>query len=274
MLRMVRLIFPAFILALFIAKIFANPINPALPAPDRWDTSPAPGPLGTLEGHLLLAAKLSSSHEGADSEDLGASAADAQVSFLLERVNVIWLCVLSLLYFFISPSHDKTKDAALSHLRSVAKAYVAIVPGAGYIINIAFDSLEEVSELYRDEANNIVLEAAEEMRKLLKGAPLDVTTAHKVLRIFQKRGDQLSALASKAGGDFLEPFIERGVNGAQEKARGVFQDTAEQVRRIFSGGYSQENIDKAKSPVSEKTTKVKSLVESNEDQNSGSVKGI
>ncbi|KAF8323494.1 uncharacterized protein EI90DRAFT_3076830 [Cantharellus anzutake] len=127
------------------------------------------------------------------------------------------------------------------------------------------------------------------MRKILKGAPLDVTTAHKVLRIFQKRGDQLSALASKAGGDLLEPFIERNpelsgkfseswaqlnklVEGGRN--RGVLQDTAERVRRIFSSGYSQENIDKAKSLVSEKTNKVKSLVENNEDKHSGSVKEI
>ncbi|KAF8322857.1 uncharacterized protein EI90DRAFT_3020012 [Cantharellus anzutake] len=83
MLKMFRLIFPAFILALFFSKSFANPIVPALPIPDRRDNmSPAPGPFGTLEGHPLLAAEPSSSHKGAGSEDLGASGGCWQGYFL------------------------------------------------------------------------------------------------------------------------------------------------------------------------------------------------
>ncbi|KAF8320565.1 uncharacterized protein EI90DRAFT_3131939 [Cantharellus anzutake] len=71
MLRMFRLIF---ILALFFAKNFANPIDPALPVPDRRDTSPAHGPFGTLKGLPLLTAEPSSTHDGAGSGGLGAAA--------------------------------------------------------------------------------------------------------------------------------------------------------------------------------------------------------
>ncbi|KAF8313362.1 uncharacterized protein EI90DRAFT_556186 [Cantharellus anzutake] len=71
MLRMFRLIF---ILALFFAKNFANPIDPALPIPDRRDTSPAHGPFGTLKGLPLLTAEPSSTHDGAGSGGLGAAA--------------------------------------------------------------------------------------------------------------------------------------------------------------------------------------------------------
>ncbi|KAF8313363.1 uncharacterized protein EI90DRAFT_3159704 [Cantharellus anzutake] len=69
MLRMFRLIFPAFILSLFFAKSIANPIDRAVPVPDHRDRTFVPGPIGMLEGLPLLAAE----PHGAGSEDLGAA---------------------------------------------------------------------------------------------------------------------------------------------------------------------------------------------------------
>ena len=66
---------------------------------------------------------------------------------------------------------DKTKDpqnASLKFLHDEIKSHVSIVPGAGHILDTVFDSLDEVSELHSEEANELVAGTAEELRNAMK----------------------------------------------------------------------------------------------------------
>jgi len=121
----------------------------------------------------------------------------------------------------VESSKDKTNDpqnASLKFLRDEVKSHVSIVPGAGYILDTVFDSLDEVSELHSEEANELVAGTVEELRNAIKDEPFDVTSAHKVLIVLATRGIQLNTLASRASGDLQKQFLNKVVTTLKRRA--------------------------------------------------------
>jgi len=121
----------------------------------------------------------------------------------------------------VESSKDKTNDpqnASLKSLRDEVKSHVSIVPGAGYILDTVFDSLDEVSELHSEEANELVAGTVEELRNAIKDEPFDVTSAHKVLIVLATRGIQLNTLASRASGDLQKQFLNKVVTTLKRRA--------------------------------------------------------
>jgi hypothetical protein len=157
----------------------------------------------------------------------------------------------------VSATLEKTGGAgdALRYLRSVAKSYAGVVPGAGAYVDAAFDELDTIADKHGDEAAKIANGAYEEIQGLYgdvkdKGT-LDVATAAKVADVLRRRLEELYALSKKAGGDVLGQFLDahpdvkeklgggydRLVKLAQDKgpeAQKMIEDVQKQVCAAFS----------------------------------------
>jgi len=54
---------------------------------------------------------------------------------------------------------NSAPSQVLEYLRQAAKAYVAFLPGAGFLVDIGFDSISETVDTHAEEANAILYQA-------------------------------------------------------------------------------------------------------------------
>ena len=124
-----------------------------------------------------------------------------------------------------STAGKASSNAALAYLRSAAKSYAAIVPGAGAVVDAAFNSVDEVFDAHQEEASAITQRAYDELQRVIgpgAGAADDkLETAYRVTSILKAYLFELHALGAKAGGTALAPMWEK-YPGAREKIDGTF----------------------------------------------------
>ncbi|KAF7977760.1 hypothetical protein HWV62_40655 [Athelia sp. TMB] len=194
----------------------------------------------------------------------------------------------------LSTAGKASSNAALAYLRGAAKSYAAIVPGAGAVVDAAFNSVDEVFDAHQEEASAITQRAYEELQRVIgpgAGAADDkLETAYRVTGILKAYLFELHALGAKAGGTALAPVWER-YPGAREKIDGAFgemkrvaeasgpgakkvlmdtqqqrflliTDLCDKVKSILSDNLSSEALAKAGSLIRERTWKLRKDVES------------
>jgi hypothetical protein len=136
----------------------------------------------------------------------------------------------------------------LAYLRKAAKSYVAIVPGAGFFVDSAFDSVDEVFDAHQEEANAITQRAYDEVRAITRQNDDSLETAVKVTDVLKKYLVDLHGLGMKAGGSVINPMWEK-YPAAKEKLDGAFDELrrlAEQggpgAKRIFDDTQQQVSV--------------------------------
>lgn len=105
---------------------------------------------------------------------------------------------------------EKHPSEALTYLRNVAKSYAAVVPGTGFLLDRAFDSIDEIVETHRPEATAIILKAYAEIRDIQSATaadPLEISV--KIIDVLRFRLGQLTALGGKAGADLFAPLLDK-----------------------------------------------------------------
>jgi hypothetical protein len=162
-------------------------------------------------------------------------------------------------------------DQAVDSIKQFAYSYAAWIPGGRGYVDAAFKDWEVVREKHKDEVDAIVGDTYKKLGDVSKaGLSLDtVTRAVDVLSEMSKRiaelsGDAISDIldnhpaAKKKFGGSIDQLKSMADNYGPEAKKQVDQ-TWKQVKDIFSGGFSEDNLDKAKKLLQEKVQQIKSL---------------
>ncbi|KAI0655905.1 hypothetical protein C8Q70DRAFT_1016263 [Cubamyces menziesii] len=186
----------------------------------------------------------------------------------------------------------KSPNEALDYLRDVSRSYLVVIPGARPHVDAVFDTIDQLRDTHGEEVNRIVSDGYEEVRVVVKDSEsaLDVATAMKVFDVLRKRSAQLQELGEKAGKDAFGslsqkyPQISEKLGGGYDElkrlaeakgpeAKKLYDEAREQIKGIFSKGFSQEGLDQAKQLIQSKTEDVRKIAQaSSQDAWSRAVK--
>jgi len=181
----------------------------------------------------------------------------------------------------IKEKAPRNPNEAVSFLRSVAKSYLAVVPGATTYVDSAFDSLEELKETHGEEVNKILTEAYNNVQEIIKdakGKGADLETAKRVWEVLGTSVMQLRELSKKAGVDAFSKLEEKHPQVAKTlgsgyrnlkdlaetsgpEAKKLYDETTQQLKDIFSEGYSQDALDKARDLVQSKSSQIREVAQ-------------
>ena len=194
----------------------------------------------------------------------------------------------------------KDPSEALSRLRSFARSYLIVIPGARPHVDTAFDTIDELRDEHGNEVDRIVGGGYEEVRIVIRDAKaMDLATAVRVLNVLRRRSGELEELERRASSGVFESLARKytqvsetlGVGYEEFKrlaqakgpeAKKVFDDMGKQVckrvrmvqvgnsleltvhlqiREIFRKGFSQEAIDQARELIQSKTYEVRRIAQ-------------
>lgn len=112
-------------------------------------------------------------------------------------------------------------SAALAYLRGVAKSYVAIIPGARFYIDEAFDMVDGIFEAHQEEANAITQKAYDNIHKTIRQSGEDdsLQTAIDILSVFKGYFIELQGLGVKASRSALSIAWDK--SGAMNNISGL-----------------------------------------------------
>lgn len=166
---------------------------------------------------------------------------------------------------------DKAPKAneAVTWLKETVTGYTKLIPGANQYVEQAFEDIEKVQEKHGDEVNKIINDTYGDLKDITKqGASL--AAASQAWDVLQKCLKRIGELAGDAMEDILKnhPELKEKIGGRYKQlqqmaeqygpeAKKQVDDTIKQVQDIVKGGFSSENIEKAKKLVEEKTEELK-----------------
>ncbi|KAI0675032.1 hypothetical protein C8Q78DRAFT_1010127 [Trametes maxima] len=175
----------------------------------------------------------------------------------------------------------KNPNEALDYLRNVAHSYLVVIPGVRPHVDAVFDTLDELRDSHGDEVNKVVSDGYEEVRVIVQdaGSGLDIATAMKIFDVLRKRSTQVQEIGEKAGKNAFSALSEKypqvadnlgGGYGelkklAKEKgpeAKRLYDETSQEIQEIFSKGFSQEGIDRARKLIQSKVAEVRKIAQS------------
>lgn len=178
----------------------------------------------------------------------------------------------------IQEKAPKSANEALNFLRSTAKSYAGLVPGASGVIDHTFDTLDSLRESHGDEVNKVVNETYDEIQKVVKSSKngADLETGLKIFAVLKKASGQLQEIGQKAGvhayGALEDKYpqlastlgsgysqLKQLADQAGPEATKVLDETKEQIKKIFSKGLSPEAFSEASELIQSKTGKIQEL---------------
>ncbi|KAG8973023.1 hypothetical protein FRB90_010031, partial [Tulasnella sp. 427] len=169
----------------------------------------------------------------------------------------------------------------LQFLRTTAKSYGSLIPGASAYIDASFDAIDQLEQTHRDEVSAIVQKTYDELRDTVKGGQVDVQTAKKVYDIFKRQAAELAEVAKKAADDVLQPVLDKHPEVKEKlgggwteiqstyqslkstdlakEAQKIYDDTSSQLVDLFKSGFSAASLVKAKTLLDEKAKEITEL---------------
>ncbi|KAI0825536.1 hypothetical protein BC629DRAFT_1256457, partial [Irpex lacteus] len=185
----------------------------------------------------------------------------------------------------IAQNAPKSPNEVLQWLRSVAKSYAGVVPGASSYVDSTFDSLDELHDTHGEELEKILQGAYDDVKAILKDVKeneqVDAKTAGRLVSVLGKRVGELNELGKKAGGDVFAKLEEKFPEAAKSigssyadlkglaqrggpEAKKLAEESIAQIQDILKTGVKgsnpQEAWTKARDLVQEKSQKLKELV--------------
>ncbi|KAF8198032.1 hypothetical protein BJ912DRAFT_952845 [Pholiota molesta] len=125
----------------------------------------------------------------------------------------------------------------LRHFRAACKAYLAHLPGAGFLVDRAFDSIDDAVDAHAQEANAIIATACHKVSMIVarkRDAP-DGNSAVEIMSIARQLAKDLGALGnldlentSTAAFDMAKSKsaeVSQKLAGATEKAKDIVQNS-------------------------------------------------
>ncbi|KAK0515355.1 hypothetical protein JMJ35_002734 [Cladonia borealis] len=170
-----------------------------------------------------------------------------------------------------SSSPDFEPNEAIEWLRSTAKSYAGIIPGASGYIDSAFDDIDAIRAKHAKEVDSIVKEAYNELKDVSQEG-MTITAATKAWEILQKHLKRIGELAGDAAQDIINnhPALKEKVGGNLDQlkqmgdkygpeAKKQVDETWEQIREIMKTGVSATTIPKIQKLVQDKVQKIQEL---------------
>ncbi|SCV73829.1 BQ2448_6259 [Microbotryum intermedium] len=163
---------------------------------------------------------------------------------------------------------------ALGLLRSVAKSYGAVVPGAAGAIDASFDQLEKLAEEHGDKVNEIIKQTYNEMVKATKsGKDAGEAIANALGESLTKIQDLVGAEGGKVWAGLAAKFPDLGkaLGGQAEEfqklaakhgpeAQKLATDTYNEASKIVaSGGLNAKTLDAVKKLLADKSQEINAL---------------
>ncbi|OAQ62372.1 apolipoprotein/apolipophorin [Pochonia chlamydosporia 170] len=164
-----------------------------------------------------------------------------------------------------------TADQAVDSIKQFAYSYAAWIPGGRGYVDAAFKDWETVRDSHKDEVDAIVSDTYKKLGDVSK-AGLSLETASRAVDVLAEMSRRIAELSGDALSDILDnhPKVKEKFGGSIDQLKSMAENygpeakkqvdqTWSQVRDIFSGGFSEENLNKARKLVEEKVQQVKSL---------------
>lgn len=178
--------------------------------------------------------------------------------------------------YFDNASKRLTENApepneALKWLRQVSTYYAGFVPGASGYVDTAFNDLDKVHDKHRDEVDEIVKNAYEELKGVSKKG-MNMQAAQQTWEILQKYIKQIGELAGDAAEDILDnhPEVKKKVGGSLDQLKSMsdqygpeakkqVDEMWEQISDVVKTGFTAESAMKIQKIVQEKVEAVKKM---------------
>jgi hypothetical protein len=178
--------------------------------------------------------------------------------------------------YFDSASKRLTEQApkpneAIKWLRQITSYYAGFVPGASGYVDTAFNDLDKIHEKHRDEVDEIVSKAYEELKGVTKNG-VSMQTAQQTWEVLQKYIKQIGELAGDAAEDILDnhPEIKKKVGGSLDQLKSMgdqygpeakkqIDEMWGQISDVVKTGFSAESAMKIQKIVQEKIEAVKKM---------------
>lgn len=103
----------------------------------------------------------------------------------------------------------RPSNKAISYLRGVAKSYVAIIPGASGYVDSAFDALEDLHNLHREDIDTIIWGAYNDIRGVVEANKSSSSSAWAILMILRNRAAELGKVLNNISSDAAAPILKR-----------------------------------------------------------------
>lgn len=162
-------------------------------------------------------------------------------------------------------------DEAVDSIRQLAYSYVGWIPGGRSYVDAAFKDWEKVRENNREEADKIVNDAYKQFQELSRSG-LSLATASKAYEVLTDITKKIANLAGDALSDIIDnhPKVKEKLGGNVDQlkqlgeqygpeAKKQVDETWRQVKDVFAGGFSEDNLKKARSLVEEKVQEIRKL---------------
>lgn len=162
-------------------------------------------------------------------------------------------------------------DEAVDSIKQLAYSYVGWVPGGRAYVDVAFKDLDTVREKHKDEADKIVNDAYKQFQEVSKSG-LSLATATRAYEVLADLAQKIASLAGDAISDIIDnhPKVKEKLGGNVDQlkqlsekygpeAKKQVDETWKQVKDIFAGGFSEDNIAKARKLVQDKVQEVRKL---------------
>ena len=132
-------------------------------------------------------------------------------------------------------------SAALEHLRSITRSYVAFIPGASGYVDTTFDQLNELRESHGDEVDSVVKEITSDISRIASEGSADFATAAKVYDVLRNGVSKLQELGAKVGGDLLEknPQVKEKLGAGYDQLKSLAEKGGPQAMKVYEDVKSQ-----------------------------------
>lgn len=162
-------------------------------------------------------------------------------------------------------------DQAANYIKDLCNSYVGWIPGGRQYVDTAFNDFDKVRQNHKEEADAILKEAYERFKEVSKGG-LSLDTARRGLDVLADIAKKVAELGGDALGDVLDehPQVKEKFGGSIDQlkelgtqygpeAKKQVDETWKQLAELVKGGWSAENVNKAKNLIQEKTEQVKKM---------------
>jgi hypothetical protein len=137
----------------------------------------------------------------------------------------------------IAKARESTQNPSetLRYLRNVAKSYVVFVPGASGYVDATFDTFDELHDTHKEDVEQILKEATDEIYKIAQDGSADAKTASRVYEILRKTTSQLQELSKKVGGSILDksPALKATLGSGYDQLRSLAEKGGPEAKKIL-----------------------------------------
>ncbi|BFZ54981.1 hypothetical protein PYCC9005_002019 [Savitreella phatthalungensis] len=130
---------------------------------------------------------------------------------------------------------------AIKWLKSMSEHYAGFIPGAKPLLDSAFDDLDKLQKDHSDEAQKIVTDTYNEIKKVLDKDGLTIGAAASAWSVLESKLGDIKKLANKAGQDIIgqHPELSKQIGGKFDDLRKLAESQGPEAKKQLDELYAQ-----------------------------------